>query len=222
MLALAFSGGKDSMACLHLLREQLDFAIFVDTGFTYPETHAMVDYAASLIKTVHVVLSDRSGQNLAQGIPADVVPVEWTAMGQSMTCPKSVTVQSSISCCYENLALPLLKKAKELGVTHLAYGQRREEAHRGTARHGDCVDGIIRLHPVENWTTPQVFEYLATKMTIPAHFALTHSSLDCYDCTAFAKTSQDRIDWTKAQYPDYDHAYQIRANALHHALQEAR
>ncbi len=220
MKALAFSGGKDSMACLHLCREELACAIYVDSGFTYPETREMVNYAAGLVP-LYVVQSDRVGQNTAHGIPADLVPIEWTELGELTTSPKPYRIQSYLQCCFENLARPLLAKAKQLGVTELVYGQRNDERHRGTAKHGDLVDGLTRLHPIESWTRQQVMEYLATKMTIPAHYALNHSSLDCYDCTAFSKESTDRIEWTKKRYPEFYAAYAVRNTAVLHAIQEA-
>jgi 3'-phosphoadenosine 5'-phosphosulfate sulfotransferase (PAPS reductase)/FAD synthetase len=220
MKALAFSGGKDSWACLHLLRESLQCAIFVDTGFAYPETIEQVNAAAQVVP-MYIVQSHRAVQNEREGIPSDVVPMEWTVLGQRMTTTKPVTIQSHFLCCYENIARPLLEKAHELGVTELVYGQRNDESHRSTSRDGDLVEGMVRRHPIEHWTRQQVMDYLATQMSIPAHFALTHSSLDCYDCTGFTASSQDRLAWTKATYPDRYLAYAQRSNILTSALQEA-
>jgi phosphoadenosine phosphosulfate reductase len=220
MTALAFSGGKDSMACLHLMRDTLDCAIYVDTGFAYPETQSLVAYAETMVH-VHTVQADRAAQNAQYGLPADVVPINWTAMGQQMTSRKPVMVQSYLQCCWENIAVPLTEKAKALGVTHLVSGQRMEEGHKSTSRHGDVVDGLVRLYPIHDWTTAQVLAYLATQMTVPDHYCIAHSSLDCYDCTAFAKDSQDRVAWTKARYPAFYAAYAARNNAVLHAIQEA-
>lgn len=220
MYALAFSGGKDSMACLHLWRDKLDCAIYVDTGFAYPETHMMVAYAAKMLP-LHRVKSDRQGQQAINGLPADVVPVEWTVTGQAMTGKKPVTIQSSLQCCYENLSRPLLDRAKALGVTHLVYGQRNEEPYKAPSRNGDVVEGMVRLHPIEDWTMQQVFDYLATQMTVPDHYRLTRSSLDCYDCPAYQRVSQDLIAWTKARYPEFYAAYAVKNNTVLAAIQEA-
>lgn len=220
MRALAFSGGKDSMACLHLMRDSLDCAIYVDTGFAYPETLALVEYAKTIVR-VHVVHSDRKGQNERDGIPADVVPVDWTRFGHATTGAKPVMVQAYAACCYANIARPLLDTAKALGVTELVYGERFEEGHKSTSVDGDMVEGIKRLHPIESWTAQQVLDYLATKMTVPAHYAIKHSSLDCYDCTAFRRDSADRIEWTKTHHPAFHAAYAARAAALDGALREA-
>ena len=220
MMALAFSGGKDSLACFYLMRDQLDCAIYVDTGYAYPETLALVDLVNKELPT-HIVNSDRRGQNAANGIPSDVVPINWTPLGQAIAGPKPYAIQSYLQCCWENIGKPLLEKAKELGVTHLVYGQRNEENCKAGSRNGDVVEGIVRLHPIEDWTTQQVYEYLATKMEIPEHFFLKHSSLDCYDCTAFEKDSKDRLHWTADHYPAFYDAYRGRRQAIDAALTEA-
>ena len=220
MMALAFSGGKDSMACLHLMRGQLDCAIYVDTGYGYPETQAMVDYAATLLP-VHRVRVDRAAQHRENGLPSDIVPINWTKIGQQMTGPKRTMVQSYLQCCYENLARPLLNMAHELGVTYLVYGQRNDETHKNPAKDGDYIEGMVRVHPIETWTAQEVLGYLETKMDIPAHYAIEHSSLDCYDCTAYRDESQDRLDWTLTAHPDFYHAYHNRAVELEQCLEVA-
>ena len=220
MKALAFSGGKDSMACLHLLRDELDCAIFVDSGFAYPETLALVDYAKTIVRTV-IVRSDRAGQNKSEGVPADVVPIDWTRLGHALSGAKDVMVQSYLGCCYENLFVPLHAEAKRMGVTRLYIGQRSEEAHKSQLQSGAVVDGIERIYPIEDWTEAQVFSYLAEKMTVPAHYRIRHSSLDCYDCTAYREDSQDRVQWTKIKHPLFYAAYASRARALDDAVAQA-
>lgn len=219
--ALAFSGGKDSMACLHLLRDEIDIALYVHTGHAYPETLALVDYARTIVP-VQVVYSKRTEQNDREGIPADIVPIDWTRMGQEITGPKDVMVQSYLGCCYENISAPLLAAAKKLGVKRLVYGQRNDEHHKSTARNGDIVNGIERLHPIEEWSATQVIEYLASRMDVPAHYRIKHSSLDCYDCTGYARDSADRIEWMRHAHPAMYVVYALRANALARALESAR
>ena len=220
MKVLALSGGKDSMAVLHLMRHELACAIFADTGFSYPEQHAMVAYAETLLP-VHRVVVDRAKNHREHGLPADVVPVEWTTLGQAMTKPKPTLIQPSSCCCYANIAQPMHEEAKRLGATHIVLGQRNDETHRATSQNGEVIDGLNRLYPIRDWTREQVLQYLATKMEIPAHYALTQSSLDCYDCTAFYTASRDRVAWMKDRYPDYYRAYAEKNNAVLDAVQEA-
>lgn len=215
MKALAFSGGKDSMAVLHLMRGELDCAIYVDSGYSYPETRKLVEYASTLIP-MHVVKVDRGDE-----IPSDVVPIDWTLDGQAVTSQKPFTVTSYIDCCYAHIALPLLKKAQELGVTELYNGQRNEEGHRSTSQDGAVVFGIVRRQPIEHWTDEEVIRYLGTKMEVPSHYAIKHSSLDCYDCTAYRKDSKDRVQWMANTHPLLFKKYQRRAMQLEQALRAA-
>ena len=215
MKALAFSGGKDSMACLHLMRGELACAIYIDTGYAYPETRALVEYVSTMLP-VHVVKVGRS-----DAIPSEIVPADWTEFGQLCTTKKAVTIRNYHDCCLEHVALPLVAKAKELGVTELVYGQRNDESHKATSRDGDMVQGIIRRHPIEDWSAADVLKYLALKMEIPAHYAIKHSSLDCYDCTAYRAESKDRIEFTRKHHPVFFKAYGKRMDALNSAIKEA-
>lgn len=217
MRALAFSGGKDSMACLHMCRDKIDFAIFVDTGKTYPETWDMVDYARTMVP-VFIAYSNQDEQNKQRGIPSDVVPIDYTILGQAFTKPKPFKVQSYLECCFQNISLPLFMKARELGASSIIYGQRIEDGRKSPARNGDMVEGIMRLHPIENWNSDQVLDYLSTVMDVPAHYSLKYSSLDCYDCTAFRKESQDRIAYTREKYPEYYKEYETRMHLVRKAL----
>ncbi|ODT85351.1 MAG: hypothetical protein ABS69_00835 [Nitrosomonadales bacterium SCN 54-20] len=220
MKVLAFSGGKDSMACLHLLAGSLDCAIYVNTGKAYPETSRMVEYASGIVPII-TVHANQDEQNKREGLPADVVPVNWTRIGQMVTGRKEVLIQNYLSCCWENIGIPLLAKAKEIGADEIVYGQRNSESHKSTSRNGDTVDGITRLHPIENWTDDQVMEYLATKMEIPEHYSIKHSSLDCYDCTAYRKNSHDRVEFMRKSYPEMYQEYSRRIDLLNKALLES-
>ena len=208
------------MACLHLLKATLDCAIYVDTGKSYPETQEMVRYAAGIIPVI-TVRTDQESQNRREGLPADVVPIDWTRLGQMVTKPKPVMIQSYLSCCFENIAYPLLAKAKEIGATEIVYGQRNDDGHRATSRNGDVIEGITRLHPIEHWTRSQVLEYLASIMEIPDHYRIKHSSLDCYDCTAYRHDSEDRISFTRRRHPDFYRSYRQRIDGVNQALTDS-
>jgi phosphoadenosine phosphosulfate reductase len=217
MKILALSGGKDSMACLHLLRNYLDCAIYVDTGKAYPETTAMIQYAKTLISVI-TVKSDQDAQNQREGLPSDVVPIDWTREGQIFTGSKPVMIQNYLACCFENIGLPLFQKAKELRATVMVYGQRNEDKYKSAARDGDVIDGIIRCHPIEHWTTEDVLNYLEARMEIPPHYRISHSSLDCYDCTAYRGSSADRIEYTKELHPEFHGEYAERMGLIKQAL----
>lgn len=223
LTALAFSGGKDAMACLHLMRDQFDCAIHVDTGHYLPETRECVEYAASLVPIMHIVITDRRAQNEREGIPADVVPIDFTRTGQDFFGPKATTIQSYIGCCFENRMMPLWEKAKDLGVTRLVMGVRSQDGLHPAIRNGLTHEGIERVHPLEGWSDTDVLGYLATVMTVPDHYqqVVSQSSLDCYDCTAYRLKSQNRIEWMRTRHPEAYAQYAVRRDAVDAVVAEA-
>lgn len=222
-LGLAFSGGKDSWACLFLMKDKLrEITVFwVDTGKNYPETVELISKAEALCPNFVSVRTEQGLQNLANGLPSDVVPVNWTTLGQIYTGRKAVKIQSYLECCYANISAPLNQAVKEHGITHLISGQRNSEGHKSPIRDGMEVDGVTHVHPIETWTELEIMSFLSTHMEIPAHFSLKHSSLDCYDCTAYKKDSQDRINWMEREHPVLFQAYLSRKEKLDTAISEA-
>lgn len=221
--ALAFSGGKDSWACLWLNKDKLSeiVVLWVNTGKNYPEMLATIKKARAMCPNFVELIVDRDGQNAHHGLPSDVVPINWTRLGQSVTVEKPVMVQSYINCCHENIGANLHKYCKDHGITHLIRGQRNDEGHKSSARNGTVIDGVEYVQPIEEWTAQEVLDFVAAHMPIPDHFAFKHSSMDCYDCTAFAADSKDRIEYTKAYHPTMYAAYETRNQALKGALSES-
>lgn len=222
MKGLAFSGGKDSWACLWLEEDLTNTTVFfVNTGKCYPEQLEMVEMAKKMCPLFVEIHTSQEQQNTKWGLPSDVVPINWSHFGQLMTNKKDISIQSYLECCYENIGGALDKKIKEIGITHLVRGQRNDESHKSSVSNGTTVDGITYLHPIEDWTKQQVMEFLETKMAIPEHFYLNHTSLDCYDCTAYKNESKDRIEYTKSKHPEMYEKYKTRKTQLDKALNEA-
>lgn len=218
--ALAFSGGKDSLACLFLNADRLAeiTVIWVNPGKNYPEALEVIETARAMCPNFVEVRSDRDGQNAAHGIPSDVVPIDYTTLGMVITGEKPVKVQSYLQCCNENVSRPLMDKCKELGITELIRGQRIDEGHKSPARDGDVIEGIVFRQPIERWTAEQVLEFVRRHIELPEHFKLSHSSLDCYDCTAYTQDTADRIIWAR-KHPELSAEYQARLTALLSAIE---
>ena len=209
------------MACLYLYRHELDdiTVLFLNTGKYYPEHLATVEKARAMCPNWIEIKSDRDEQWAAYGFPSDVVPVNWTVFGQKFTGLKTVRVQSYLQCCFENIMYPVIEKAKQLGATEIIRGQRLDEGHKSPSKDGDIVDGVTLVHPVETWTRDEVLAYLKEQMgELPEHYVLEHSSMDCYDCTAYAAHSVDRVQWMKDRHPELYMDFRTKLAALSHAM----
>lgn len=217
MLALAFSGGKDSLACWYLLKDENPIVLWVNTGKAYPETLKIIDMVRSQSQFIEIE-SDQDRHIAENGLPSDVVPIDCTLLGMQITGERPVKVQSYLGCCHDNIARPLMDAAKKLGVTKLIRGQRLDEAHKSPARDGDMFEGIQFIQPIEHWSKEDVFAYLETKMELPEHLFLNHSSLDCYDCTAYVGASSDRVEWMKTKHPDLYGKYIAKMELLKQSI----
>lgn len=219
--ALCFSTGKDSTACLLLLRPYLAsvHVIFANPGKHYPETLRMAEQAKAICPKWVEVQTDRDAQWRAQGIASDLVPVDWTATGHAVHGPKPVMVQSYIQCCWENIGLPVWQKAQELGCTLVIRGQRNDEERKSTSRTGTVIEGIDLWHPIEHWTRWQTLDYVREELgDLPAHFHIEPSSLDCYDCPAYSRSALDRDNYTRTHHPDLHRQYKARIIELYGAM----
>lgn len=224
MRVLWFSGGKDSVACLLLNRDQLHdiTVLWANTGKNYPEALAFVDEMKALCQNWIEVNTDRAGQWAKNGYPSDVIPIDWTALGQAFSGQKPIKIQSYLQCCYENIGGALWNKSIELGATEIIRGQRNDESHQSPAKDGHEQNGITFRHPIENWTKSQVLRFIEDKLGyFPAHFTLDHSSMDCFDCTAFAAHSADRAKYTKEHHPALYAEYRIGLDAVISAIKQA-
>lgn len=221
--ALAFSGGKDSWACLWLNKERLKdiVVLWVDTGKNYPEVLETIEQAKQLCPNFVTIKSDRAAQNAISGLPSSVVPINWTNLGQSVSTSKEVTIQSYLGCCFENIAEPLVKYCHENGIQEMICGQKNADMHRATSKDGDIVFGVKRLHPLEQWTTEMVIEFVSQYMKLPSHFQFKHSSMDCYDCTAYEAEITDLVQYSKEKHPELYEQYKARKTRLNEALAES-
>lgn len=204
-VALMFSGGRDSIACLHLVEDYLDktVLIWVNTGAAFPEIKEFMDGVRNLVPRFLEVQSDQPASIAANGYPTDVVPVSYTAYGQACTTEKPIKLRSYMECCAENFWIPADKAARDLGVTAIIRGQRRSESHRSPFKSGNTFDGVEYYFPIQHWDDGDVTEYLKRKgVHLDERLSMSHSSLDCWNCTAYCSDSKDRMKYIKKHHPE--------------------
>ncbi|MBI3715658.1 MAG: phosphoadenosine phosphosulfate reductase family protein [Betaproteobacteria bacterium] len=224
MQALWFSGGKDSLACLYLLKEQwADLAVlWANTGKNFPEVLETIEKVRTLVPHFVEIATDRDAQNDLHGLPSQLVAIRATRYGAFATGKLArVLVQPYLDCCGMNISVPLFGWCKANGVNTIYRGQRADEDHKSPAAGGTEVEGIRFLHPLENWTAEQVRSYLVDQMEVlPGHLQFEHSSMDCYDCTAYLEKTGDIRAYMKEKHPQLYGAFKRRFDLLRSTIEE--
>ena len=206
--ALLFSGGKDSLACLHLLRPFWPklFVVWVNTQAVLPE---QLNFMASVAKLVphFVEVDSNQPEHLALfGLPSDVVPLRSTLLGTQITQARPVNgvlVQSSVECCTANLWYPAAIALQKLGATLVITGQRNDDKRKSLALHGAQAGGLTYCYPVRDWTAKQTVDFLTLiDVALPAYYTMGRHSLDCWSCTAYLDESAGRMRYLRENYPD--------------------
>jgi phosphoadenosine phosphosulfate reductase len=203
-VALMFSGGKDSIACLHLLEQYLDkvLVVWVNTGANFPEIEALMEETRAKVPNFLEIKTNQPESVKAKGYAVDVVPVNYTNLGQSVTSIKDFKVRSYFECCSENFWLPCDAEMRRIGVTGIIRGQRNLEGHRAPIKSGHIEDGIEYYLPIETWSKEDVIKYLRSKnVNIDERLSMDHSSLDCWNCTAYMAESADRFKYIQKHHP---------------------
>jgi 3'-phosphoadenosine 5'-phosphosulfate sulfotransferase (PAPS reductase)/FAD synthetase len=222
MLGLAFSGGKDSLACWYLYKNQQPTVFWINTGKAYPETLEIVNEIRAECHNFVEVKTDQQKDLETNGYPSDVVPTSWTKANVEISGDKAFKIQNYLGCCWSNISKPLAEAVQEHRITRLIRGQRNDESYKASSRHGSIVFGVTYLHPIENWTKKQVLDFIAAQRgSLPEHYKIEHSSLDCYDCTGFWKHSADRVAYTKEKHPELYEKYRENMSKIKLALDES-
>jgi len=204
-IILKFSGGKDSLACLHLVRPWWDriTVVWVNTGAAYPETIEQMRQVRELVPHFIEVRSDQPGNIATMGWPADVVPVRNTITGQYIHPGRTIRIQSYVECCAANRWFPMHQAIQELGATLVIRGQREDDLRKAPVHNGYEYEGVSLMLPIEAWTEEQVRGYLDSQgVALPEYYAYVNKSLDCWSCTAFADEDRDLMLYTRDKHPE--------------------
>jgi len=196
--ALQFSGGKDSLALLHLWQAKLarTLVCWVNTGAAYPETVEQMKQVRETVPHFLEITSDQPGDVSVNGYPTDLVPLHFTTQGRSAVVTNHhYRVQDSFRCCSTNIWWPLHKAVKERGIQTVLRGQKLVDKYKAPYPSGYSEDGVTYIFPLEQWTDEQVFKYLKHhNVNIPEHYLKGEKkSHDCWSCTGYIDEDAGRI-----------------------------
>jgi 3'-phosphoadenosine 5'-phosphosulfate sulfotransferase (PAPS reductase)/FAD synthetase len=221
-LALMFSGGKDSIICLDLIKEYLDktVVIWVNTGANFPEVVSFIEKVKTKVPNFMEIKTNQPKVILEKGYPVDVLPINYTDLGQVCTSNKALKLRSYFDCCGENFWWPCYEAIKNLGITGVIKGQRLAESHKSPVKSGEYHDGIEYFFPLENWSDKQVIDYLEKNGLLnEERLKIGHSSLDCWNCTAYLNDSKNRMQYIKINHPEKFKEIKIILEQINHAVQ---
>jgi 3'-phosphoadenosine 5'-phosphosulfate sulfotransferase (PAPS reductase)/FAD synthetase len=200
---LQFSGGKDSLACLYLLkgRWQEITVAWTNTGAAFPET---IEYMASVKALVPHFLEITGRQNIPkEGHPADLLPTVRTSLGQAIAAKPAPRFQSRWSCCAAAIWGPMHEAMKAIGATTIIRGQKRADNLKAPIESGFTHDGIRIEFPLANWTDEDVYAFLEREgVELPPNYrAGMRTGLDCWNCTAYLAENAGKLAYMREHYP---------------------
>lgn len=206
MKILQFSGGKDSLACLHLFKDEDIVVVHVDTGAELP---FMRDFIRKSVEDVGLPLKVVSPATPCDqwqeenGYPADVVSWNHTPMMAQYSGNTGPFVVPYSTCCTVNLWQPMLDEIKRLGADTVIRGSKACDPKKSVCG-GHEVDGVTHLTPLWDWTDQNVRDYLtALSVDLPPQYAEGCDSFDCWCCTAYlADHGKQRFDYLANHYSD--------------------
>ena len=186
-IALQFSGGRDSIACLYLLRPFWDrlTVYWCDTGAAYPETVALMAQIREMVPNFAVIQGAQPAVIAEFGIPSDLVPVSATPIGRFVG-GDAPAIQDRYSCCIRSMMHPTMERMIADGITLVIRGQKSKDRLKSQVRSGDVHDGIEYLFPIEDWDARQVMTFLSDEgAPIPRFYEVLSSMPDCMNCSAW-------------------------------------
>ncbi|HKU94563.1 MAG TPA: phosphoadenosine phosphosulfate reductase family protein [Vineibacter sp.] len=212
--ALHFSGGKDSLALVHLLRPQWDrLTIYhVDTGDLLPEVRAIVDQVEAMVPSFVRINTDSAAWMARFGLPSDLVPTSSSPIGLAVGASNQPIVDRW-SCCAANIMAPMHQRMVDDGVRLVIRGTKRCDLARLPADDGDMSLGYELWLPIRDWSHDDVFAYLRS-VGAPICRVYEHkvNAPECATCPAW--WSEGRTAYLAKHHPDLFADYRAKLDMV--------
>jgi 3'-phosphoadenosine 5'-phosphosulfate sulfotransferase (PAPS reductase)/FAD synthetase len=185
-VALQFSGGKDSLALLYMLR-----AWWNDLTIYWANPGDPPDELLDLMRRVagevphFVEVPGRRWEVIQQfGWPANVVPAGHDRLSHDIFVKsKTPLLQDRLSCCIRSMMAPMHERMIQDGVTLVLRGQRGADAL--AARMPESGEYEV-LFPIDSWSDEDVFGFLAGRgVKLPGWYEVSKHGMDCLTCSAW-------------------------------------
>ena len=217
-LALQFSGGKDSLACLYLLQDRLhEITVYwLNTGDGCPETVDLVQHVRTMVPNFVEITTDVKAWRAKHGMPSDIVPANSHYIGSyyGLSGPR---LTNRFDCCAENLMRPLHERMIADGVDCVIRGTKKCDTGTVPAE-GDTGPYHVVL-PIKDWSHQDVFDYLAS-VDAPYNplydFYKGISAPECFGCTAWWEDGKSA--YFKALHPERLGEYRANLEEIKAAL----
>lgn len=218
-VALSFSGGKDGLACVYMLRDRLhELTVYhMDTGDLLPEMMEVVEHVKRFAPNFVHLRQDVTAWIEENGLPTDLLPHSAHTVGYAMG-ELSHKLVSRYNCCFTNLMAPTYQRVVKDGNTLMIRGTKRVDMATLPLRSGDVtIDGVELLYPLQEWTDADVFAYLR-RVGAPISRVYDHAvkSPECARCSAW--WGEGRNAYLKKYHPSLWLEYRARLKIIRNAI----
>lgn len=184
--AFQFSGGRDSLAALYLLRPYWGrFTVYhLDGGDQFPETRAVVERTAAEVPIV-ILPGEVAASYRENGIPSDIVPSANTWLGVRVS--GGIRLQDRYDCCFRAIMLPMYRRMKADRVTGIIRGVTSADFRDSPTAPGQWLDGFEFHYPLWGWSEERVMAYLEAEGVEPTPFYKhgLKTTPECMSCSAW-------------------------------------
>jgi phosphoadenosine phosphosulfate reductase len=215
-VALQFSGGRDSLAMLLLLRPYWDrvTVYYTASGDAYPETLALAHAVSQHVPRFVQIEGKVKETHTKHGWPSDVLPAGATWRFGKEHIKGHLPLIDRHNCCYLSIMAPMHERMRADDITLILRGQRDADEPKSHVKNGETVDGFTIMYPIADWSAEQVDAFIeAQGLLLPPYYAAGATSApDCMHCTAWLETNAHK--YLRTNHPAVASEVQRRLNQI--------